>query len=95
MKSIFGCLPPWIQIADDLKKCPTKINNYYGRNGTDEVVHNMFDLVDNQKLFNLCPPSCLKMEIKLDKIMHQTGRVEESVMEISWPVDVQVVKESS
>ena len=88
---MFGCLPPWIQIADDLEKCPNKIKNFYGRNGTDEVVHNVFDLIDNQKILDLCPPSCLKMEIKLEKIMHLTGRVKESEMLISWPSDVQVV----
>ena len=90
---MFGCLPPWIQTADDLEKCPTKIKNFYRQNGTDEVVHNVFDLVDNQKLFDLCPPSCLKMEMKLEKIMHLTERVEESEMEISWPADVQVSKQ--
>ena len=92
MKGMFGCLPPWIQIADDLEKCPTKITHFYGRNETDEVVHNMFDLVDNQRLLDLCPPSCLKMDIKLEKVMHRTGNMEYSEIDISWPVDVQVVE---
>ena len=90
MMSMFGCLPPWIQTADDLEKCPMKIKDFYGRNGTDEVIHNVFDLVDNQKLFDLCPPSCLKMDIKLEEIMHRYSQ-EYSEMDISWPVDVQVV----
>ena len=67
-----------------------KIKDFYGRNGTDEVVHNVFDLVDNQKLFDLCPPSCLKMDIKLEEITHRDTQ-EYSEMDISWPVDVQVV----
>ena len=92
MKSMFGCLPPWIQNGDDLGKCPPKIKNFYGRNGTDEVVHNVFDLVDNQKLFDLCLPSCLKMDIKLEEVKYKTGNREFSEMDISWPVDVQVVE---
>ena len=87
---MFGCLPPWIQIADDLEKCPPKIKNFYGRNDTDEVLLNVFDLVDFQKLLDLCPPSCLKMDIKLEEVTHRTGSMEYSEMDISWPVDVQV-----
>ena len=95
MKSMFGCLPPWMQTADDLEKCPTKIKDFYGSeqwsNGTDEVPQNVWELIVNQKIFDLCPPSCLKMDIKLEKVLHRTGRVEYSQMDISWPLDVQVI----
>jgi hypothetical protein len=92
MMSKFGCLPPWIKIADDLENCPTKIKDFYERNGTDEIVHNVLNLVDNQKLFDLCQPPCLKMDIKLEKVIHRQGSMAKSEMVISWPVDVQVNK---
>jgi hypothetical protein len=94
MKTMFGCLPPWIPVSDEEDgRCPLKIKDFY--NISSEVPHNLFNLMDNQKILDFCKPPCLKMDIRLERIMHLTQRVEESGMEISWPNTVQVMKKIS
>ena len=91
MKRMFGCLPPWIPVSDNKDICPLRIKDFY-KAGPSDIPHNVFNLVDNQRILDFCKPPCLRMDIKLERVVHQTNKVEESGMEISWPTSVQVNK---
>ena len=57
MKRMFGCLPPWIPVSDNQDKCPLVIKDFY-KAGPSDIPHNVFNLVDNQRILDFCKPPC-------------------------------------
>ena len=66
MKRMFGCLPPWIPVSDNQGFCPLVKKDFY-KAGPSDIPHNVFNLVDNQRILDFCKTPCLIMDIKLEK----------------------------
>ena len=67
-----------------------EINNFYGRNDIEGVVFNLFNLIEVQAIFDYCKPPCVKMDITLERVVHETQMVGKSVVDIHWPTTVKV-----
>ena len=63
----------------------------YGRNDTVEsdVTFQLYKLVEIQTIFTYCKPSCMWIDLTLERIVHKP-HLGESVVEIYWPTTVEV-----
>ena len=84
LKSVYGCLPPWVSGAEPEEICGNKLNVDKSLIEETNVYYGIFDLMLNKEaeIFKKCLPPCVTMKLSLEKLMMKTNRVKTADLDV-------------